>query len=432
MDEKKLKALAAELAKGLKTEADLNQFSRMLTKLTVETALNAELTDHLGHEKNAPKKGSNTRNGYSSKTLLCDDGEIELNTPRDRENTFEPQLIKKNQTRSTQMDSQILSLYAKGMTTREIVATFKEMYDADVSPTLISKVTDAVKEQVTEWQNRQLDALYPIVYMGCIVAKVHQNGSVINKAVFLALGINTEGQKELLGMWLAENEGAKFWLSVLTELKNRGLQDILIACVDGLKGFPDAINSVYPQTHIQLYIIHMVRNSLKYVSWKDYKAVTSGLKAVYQAPTEEAALMALDAFAGEWDDKYPQISKSWRAHWENLNTFFGYPPDIRKAIYTTNAIESLNSVIRAAIKKRKVFPTDDSVRKVVYLAIKDASKKWSMPIQNWRLAMSRFIIEFGDCCGQLKLATALEFFQYRFSDSFGGNPPLYSCGLSAL
>ncbi|EBT7800931.1 IS256 family transposase [Salmonella enterica] len=396
MDEKKLKALAAELAKGLKTEADLNQFSRMLTKLTVETALNAELTDHLGHEKNAPKSGSNTRNGYSSKTLLCDDGEIELNTPRDRENTFEPQLIKKNQTRITQMDSQILSLYAKGMTTREIVATFKEMYDADVSPTLISKVTDAVKEQVTEWQNRQLDALYPIVYMDCIVVKVRQNGSVINKAVFLALGINTEGQKELLGMWLAENEGAKFWLSVLTELKNRGLQDILIACVDGLKGFPDAINSVYPQTHIQLCIIHMVRNSLKYVSWKDYKAITSGLKAVYQAPTEEAALMALDAFAGKWDDKYPQISKSWHAHWENLNTFFGYPPDIRKAIYTTNAIESLNRVIRAAIKKRKVFPTDDSVRKVVYLAIKDASKKWSMPIQNWRLAMSRFIIEFGD------------------------------------
>ncbi|EHK4823877.1 IS256 family transposase, partial [Salmonella enterica subsp. enterica serovar Abony] len=394
--EKKLKALAAELAKGLKTEADLNQFSRMLTKLTVETALNAELTDHLGHEKNAPKTGSNTRNGYSSKTVLCDDGEIELNTPRDRENTFEPQLIKKHQTRITQMDSQILSLYAKGMTTREIVASFKEMYDADVSPTLISKVTDAVKEQVTEWQNRQLDALYPIVYMDCIVVKVRQNGSVINKAVFLALGINTEGQKELLGMWLAENEGAKFWLSVLTELKNRGLQDILIACVDGLKGFPDAINSVFPQTHIQLCIIHMVRNSLKYVSWKDYKAVTSGLKTVYQAPTEEAALMALDAFAKVWDDKYPQISKSWRAHWENLNTLFSYPPDIRKAIYTTNAIESLNSVIRATIKKRKVFPTDDSVRKVIYLAIKDASKKWSMPIQNWRLAMSRFIIEFGD------------------------------------
>ncbi|USS96603.1 IS256 family transposase [Serratia symbiotica] len=396
MDEKKLKALVAELAKGLKTEADLNAFSRMLTKLTVETSLNAELTDHLGHEKNAPKSGSNTRNGYSSKTLLCDDGEIELNTPRDRENTFEPQLIKKNQTRITQMDSQILSLYAKGMTTREIVTTFKEMYDADVSPTLISKVTDAVKKQVTEWQSRPLDALYPIVYLDCIVVKVRHGGNVINKAVFLALGINTEGQKELLGMWLAENEGAKFWLSVLTELKNRGNQDILIACVDGLKGFPDAINSAYPQTHIQLCIIHRVRNSLKYVSWKDYKAVTGGLKMVCQAPIEEAALMALDTFAGVWDDKYPQISKSWRAHWKNLNTFFGYPPDIRKAIYTTNTIESLNSVIRQAIKNRKVFRRDDSVRKVIYLAIKDTSKKWSMPIQNWRLAMSRFIIEFGD------------------------------------
>src|SRR5471030_172185 len=297
MDEKKLQALATELAKGIKTEADLNQFSRMLTKLTVETALNVELTDHLGHEKNTPKTGTNTRNGYSSKTLLIDDGEIALNTPRDREGTFEPQLIKKNQTRITQMDSQILSLYAKGMATREIVATFKEMYDADVSATLISKVTDAVKEQVTEWQNRPLDSLYPLVYPDCIVVKVRHDGSVINKAVFLALGINTEGKKELLGMWLAENEGAKFWLNVLTELKNRGLQDILIACVDGLKGFPDAINSVYPQTHIQLCIIHRVRNSLKFVSWKDYKGVTAGLEAVYQSPTEEAALMALDAFA---------------------------------------------------------------------------------------------------------------------------------------
>ena len=278
MNEQKLKDLAAEFAKGIKTEDDLNQFTRLLTKLTVETALNAELTEHLGHEKNARKHGSNARNGYSSKTVLSDDGEVEITTPRDRDGTFEPQLIKKNQTRITQMDSQILSLYAKGMTTREIVATFKEMYDADVSPTLISKVTDAVKEQVAEWQNRPLDALYPIVYMDCIVVKVRHNGSVINKAVFLALGINLDGHKELLGMWMAENEGAKFWLNVLTELKNRGLQDILIACVDGLKGFPDAINSVYPQTHIQLCIIHMLRNSLKYVSWKDYKAVTQDLK----------------------------------------------------------------------------------------------------------------------------------------------------------
>ena len=396
MNEQKLKDLAAEFAKGIKTEEDLNQFTRLLTKLTVETALNAELTEHLGHEKNARKNGSNARNGYSNKTILSDDGEIEITTPRDRDATFEPQLIKKNQTRITQMDSQILSLYAKGMTTREIVATFKEMYDADVSSTLISKVTHAVKEQVADWQNRPLDAIYPIVYMDCIVVKVRHNGSVINKAVFLALGINLDGQKELLGMWMAENEGAKFWLNVLTELKNRGLQDILIACVDGLKGFPDAINSVYPQTHIQLCIIHMLRNSLKYVSWKDYKAVTQDLKAVYQSPTEEAALMALDQFTETWDNKYPQISKSWRTHWENLNTFFAYPAEIRKAIYTTNAIESLNSVIRQAIKKRKVFPTDDSVRKVIYLAIDAASKKWNMPIRDWRLAMSRFIIEFGD------------------------------------
>lgn len=321
---------------------------------------------------------------------------MELRTPRDRDGSFEPQLVKKNKTCIIGMNNQILALYARGMTTREITSVFKEMYDADVSPALISKITDAVIDQVVEWQNRPLDAIYPIVYLDCIVLKVRQDSRVISKAVFLALGINLDGQKELPGMWLAENEGAKFWLNVLTELKNRGLNDILIACVDGLKGFPEAINSVYPQTHIQLCIIHMVRNSLKFVSWKDYKAVTSGLKAVYQAPTEEAALMALDKFAGVWDEKYPQISKSWRTHWENLNTFFGYPPDIRKAIYTTNAIESLNSVIRQAIKKRKVFPTDDSVRKVIYLAIQSASKKWSMPIQNWRLAMSRFIIEFGD------------------------------------
>ncbi|GHK36503.1 IS256 family transposase [Escherichia coli] len=374
MDDTQLQALANELAKNLKTPEDLSQFDRLLKKISVEAALNAELTHHLGHEKNQTKSGTNFRNGYSTKTVTTTDGPMELRTPPDRDGSFEPQLVKKNQTRITGMDNQILALYARGMTTREITSAFKEMYDADVSPTLISKVTDAVKEQVSEWQNRPLDALYPIVYLDCIVVKVRHSGSVINKAVFLALGINTDGQKELLDMWLAENEGAKFWLNVLTELKNRGLNDILIAFVDGLKGFPEAINSVYPQTHIQLCIIHMVRNSLKFVSWKDYKAVTSGLKAVYQAPTEEAALMALDKFAGVWDEKYPQISKSWRTHWENLNTFFGYPPDIRKAIYTTNAIESLNSVIRQAIKKRKVFPTDDSVRKVIYLAIQSASK----------------------------------------------------------
>ncbi|SQK57772.1 IS1414, transposase [Escherichia coli] len=283
------------------------------------------MTHHLGYDKNQLKPGANSRNGYSTKTVSTGDGALELRTPRDRDGSFEPQLVKKNQTRITGMDNQILSLYAKGMTTREIAAAFKELYDADVSPSLVSKVTDAVMEQVTEWQNRPLDAVCPIVYLDCIVLKVRQDSCVINKSVFLALGINIEGQKELLGMWLAENEGAKFWLNVLTELKNRGLNDILIACVDGLKGFPDAINTVYPEARIQLCIVHMVRNSLRFVSWKDYKAVTSDLKAIYQAPTEEAGQQALEAFASAWDSRYPQISRSWQANWANLSTFFAYP-----------------------------------------------------------------------------------------------------------
>lgn len=297
MDEKQLQALANELAKNLKTPEDLSQFDRLLKKLSVEAALNAEMTHYPGYEKNQSRPGANSRNGYSTKTVITSDGPLELRTPRDRDGTFEPQRVKKNQTRITGMDNQILSLYAKGMTTREIAAAFKELYDADVSPALISKVTDTVMEQIVEWQNRPLDAVYPIVYLDCIVLKVRQYSRLINKSVFLALGINIEGQKELLGMWLAENEGAKFWLNVLAELKNRGLNDILIACVDGLKGFPDAINTVYPKARIQLCIVHMVRNSLRFVSWRDYKAVTRDLKAIYQAPTEEAGQQALEAFA---------------------------------------------------------------------------------------------------------------------------------------
>lgn len=396
MEANQLQAFATELAKSLKTPEDLNQLSRFLKKLTVETALNAELSAHLGYEKQQSKAGTNTRNGYSNKTVISEAGPLELRTPRDREGTFDPQLIKKNQTRITSMDNQILTLYAKGMSTRDIVAAFKELYDADVSPALISKVTDAVKEQVTEWQNRPLDALYPIVYLDCIVVKVRREGHVMNRSIFLALGVNLEGHKELLGMWLSDNEGARFWLNVLTELKNRGLQDILVACVDGLKGFPEAIEAVYPQTRVQLCIVHMVRNSLRYVSWKDYKAVTTGLKSIYQAPTEQAALQSLEEFAHIWDSRYPQISRSWRTNWENLSTFFSYPADIKKVIYTTNAIESLNSVLRTAINKRKVFPSDDSVKKVLWLAIQSIAKKWTMPLRDWRMAMSRFIIEFGE------------------------------------
>ena len=304
MDEATIKSMAAELAKGLKTPEDLNQMTAVFKKFMIETALNTELSDHLGYEKHQPKKGSNSRNGFSSKTITTQDGQLALDIPRDREGSFEPQIIKKHQTRITSMDDQILSLYAKGMTNREIVAFFKEMYDADVSASLISKVTDAVIEQVTEWQNRALDSLYPVVYLDCIVVKVRQHSNVINKSVYLALGINMDGQKELLGMWIAQTEGAKFWLSVMTELKNRGVQDILVACVDGLKGFPDAIASVYPHTDIQLCIVHVVRNSLRFVSWKDYKAVTSGLKAIYQASTEENALKSLDIFCDQWNHQY--------------------------------------------------------------------------------------------------------------------------------
>jgi len=394
MKKQDIQALAVQAAKNIRSEYDLNEFKQLLTKMTLETVLNAELDEHLGYDKHDKASTGNNRNGYSSKTIQTEEGQFELKTPRDRNNDFEPNIVKKKQRRFVSMNDKILFLYAQGMTTREIVETLRELYDTEISATLVSKVTQAVIEQVVEWQSRPLDAIYPIVYLDCIVLKIRQDKQVINKAVYLALGVNIEGQKELLGMWISENEGAKFWLSVLTELQNRGVNDILIACVDGLKGFPDAINAVFPQTRIQLCIVHMVRNSLKFVPWKDYKAVTKDLKAIYQSATEEDALLSLDKFAERWDDKYPQISKSWRAHWQNLNTLFNYPADIRKAIYTTNAIESLNSVVRKATKKRKLFPSDNSAKKVVYLAIQQASKKWSMPIRNWKAALNRFMIEF--------------------------------------
>lgn len=398
MDQERLQALAKELAKEIKSEADLGELSKQLVKLTVETALNAELDEHLGYKKHdkSGKNSGNNRNGYSQKTLKGQHGEVVIDAPRDRNGDFEPQFVKKGQSRLTQFDDQIFSLYAKGLSTREIVDTFKEMYDADVSATLISKVTESVLEKVHEWQARPLDGVYPIVYLDCIVVKVRQDKRVINKSIFVALGINLEGQKECLGLWIAENEGAKFWLSVLTELQNRGLQDILIACVDGLTGFPDAIATVYPKTKIQLCIVHQVRNSLKYVSWKERKTVAADLKLIYQSITVEEAEHALESFCERWDDKFPNIGKSWRRNWDNLITLFDYPQEIRKAIYTTNAIESLNSVIRKSTRKRKIFPHDNSALKVVYLAIQQASRKWTMPIHHWKSAMNRFMIEFED------------------------------------
>jgi transposase-like protein len=398
MKQDKLKALVTELAKDIKTEKDLGALTQQLVKLTVETALNAELDEHLSYEKHAPfgRGSGNNRNGTTAKRLKGQHGEVAIDTPRDRNGSFDPQFVRKSQTRLTQMDDQILALYAKGLSTRDIVEAFKEMYDADVSAQLVSKVTERVLDQVLEWQNRPLDPPYPIVYLDCIVLKIRHNKRVVNKSMYLALGINLEGHKELLGLWLAETEGAEFWLSVFTELKNRGLNDILIACVDGLKGFPEAIAAEYPHTKIQLCVVHMVRNSLKYVSWKDYKAITADLKRIYQSATEAEAYQELERFTETWDAQYPKISQSWRAHWDNLITLFDYPPAIRKVIYTTNAIESLNSVIRKATKRRKLFPNDDSAMKVVYLAIQAAAKKWTMPIHNWKAALNRFMIEFGD------------------------------------
>jgi len=312
MNQEKLKSLALELAKDLKTPEDLSRLSAQLKKIAVEAALNAEMDDHLGYSSHEPKgkNSGNNRNGYSTKTLKGDHGEIEIETPRDRNATFEPQLIKKGQTRITGMDDQILHLYSKGMSTRDIVDTFNEMYGAEISPTLVSNVTNKVMEQVIEWQNRPLDSVYPIVYLDCIVIKIRQDNRVINKSIYLALGVNIDGHKELLGSWIAENEGAKFWLSVLTELKNRGLEQILIACMDGLIGFPDAVNAVYPHAKIQLCIVHMVRNSLKFVPWKDYKIVTKDLKKIYSSATEKEAALELGRFGETWNEKYPQIHTS--------------------------------------------------------------------------------------------------------------------------
>ena len=388
--------LIDELAKSIKTEKDLASLSKHLLKLTVERAMNVEMDDHLGYEKNAPegKNTGNNRNGYTPKTLKGNFGEVEIQTPRDRNSSFEPQIIRKGQTRITQFDEQILALYARGMTTRDIAATFKEMYDADVSHNLIAKVTDAVIDEVNAWQVRPLDEVYPIIYLDCIVIKCHQDKRVINKSVYLALAINLTGHKELLGLWIAENEGSKFWLSVLTELKERGVKDIFIACVDGLTGFPEAINAVFPKTKVQLCIVHLVRNSLRYVPHKDMKAVASDLKTVYSAVNVESAETALLEFGEKWDNKYPAISRSWNKNWQNIITLFAFPREIRKIIYTTNAIESLNSVIRKSINNRKIFPGDQSALKVIYLAIQKASQKWTMSLHDWRAAMNRFSIEF--------------------------------------
>jgi len=373
-----------------------NGLLKQLIKGLVERAMQGEMNHHLGYEKHNARgnNSGNSRNGKSQKTLKGDFGEMTIDVPRDRNGTFVPQIIEKNQTRFKGFDDKIISMYARGMTTREIAAHLEEIYGIDVSPDLISDVTNSVMEEVREWQNRPLDAVYPIVFLDAIRSKVRDDGHVKNKAVYLAIGVNLRGLKEVLGIWVQQTEGAKFWLQVVTELKNRGVQDILIACVDGLKGFPDAINAVFPQTDVQLCIVHMVRNSLKFVSWKDKRELAKDLRKVYRAVSEEQAKEKLDEFSRKWDDRYSMVSKSWRENWENLIPFLAYPEDIRKAIYTTNAIESMNMSLRKVTKNRGSFPNDDAVVKLMYLALRNISKKWTMPIRDWGKALNQFAIIF--------------------------------------
>ena len=372
-----------------------NGILQKLTKALVESALQAEMKHHLGYERYQHSDQSNARNGKTKKNLITENGTLEIEVPRDRAGDFEPELIPKRTTRIEGLDNKIISLYAKGMSVTDIQIQLQELYgDAEISTGLISKITNEVIEEVKVWQNRPLEKVYPIVFFDCIVVKVRQDKRIINKAVYVALGIDMHGIKDVLGLWMSENEGAKFWLNNLTEMKNRGLRDILIACTDNLTGMSDAISAVFPKTEHQLCIVHQIRNSLKYVAYKHRKTIAADLKPVYTAATEDDAMVALDSFAEKWNQQYPHIAKSWYAHWDNLVIFLQYPAEIRRVIYTTNAIESLNSQLRKVTKNKRVFPSDDAVYKMLFLAIDYICKKWTMPISNWNEAMAHFMIKF--------------------------------------
>ncbi len=389
--------LIDKLLKDYKKPEDIigeNGLLKQLTKKLLERAMAAELTEHVGYDKHdaSGNNSGNSRNGKSAKTIKGTFGELALETPRDRNGTFEPQIIEKHQTRFTGFDKNILSLYSRGLSTREIQQHLEEIYGVEVTAGLISSVTDEVLDEVKTWQNRQLDAVYPIMYLDAIQFKVRDNGHVRNKAIYLAIGVTIEGYKEVLGLWIAQTEGAKFWLQVVTELKNRGVSDIFIACVDGLKGFPEAIESVFPQTEVQLCIVHLVRHSLNYVGWKQRKEVAADLKLIYTAATDGEAEQRLADFSLKWDAKFPMIAKSWRNNWTRVIPFFAHPPEIRKVIYTTNAIESLNMSLRKVTKARGSFPNDEAVSKLLYLALRNIAKKWTMPVHAWKDALNRFAI----------------------------------------
>jgi putative transposase len=369
---------------------------KQLTKALIERAMEGELTNHLGYEKHSVDghNSGNSRNGKYKKTIAGDKGELEIAVPRDRNGDYQPKIIKKGDRRFDGFDEKIISMYGRGMTTREIQGHLQEIYGMEVSPDFISDVTDAVIDEVKTWQQRPLDSIYPIMYLDALQIKVKDQGRVMNKAIYLAIGVNMSGLKEVLGMWTAQTEGAKFWLGVVTELKNRGVADIFVACIDGLKGFAEAIEAVFPQTTIQLCIVHQVRHSLTYVSYKDRKAVVADLKLIYQAATLEEAQSQLERFEQIWSTRYPMIAKSWRANWSRIIPFFAFPSDIRRAIYTTNAIESLNMSLRKITKNRGLFPNDEAVFKLLYLALRNISKKWTMPIRAWGQAMNQFAIHF--------------------------------------
>lgn len=393
--------LIEQLIAGYQTPADImgeNGLLKQITKAVFEAALKAEMAIHLGHDVHAAvvNASGNVRNGHSTKAVTGDFGEVEINVPRDRQSSFEPTLVPKHQRRFPGIDDRILSLYARGMSTREIAAHLEEIFGANVSPTLISTITDTVADEVKAWQARPLEAMYPVLYLDCLMVKTRESGTVTNRAIYMAIGVNTEGHKEVLGLWSAATEGAKFWLSVVTELKNRGVADILIACVDGLKGFPEAIEAVFPKAEVQLCIVHLVRNSLNFVSWKQRKEVAADLRVIYTASTEDEAGVALNSFATKWDKQYPQIAKSWRNNWARVIPFFAYAPEIRKIIYTTNAIESVNFSLRKLIKSRASFPNDDAAMKLLYLGLRNIAKRWTMPIQNWKQAISQLMIHFED------------------------------------
>lgn len=375
---------------------------KQLTKAVLERVMQAELSNHLGYEKHDPtgNNSGNSRNGVTTKTLKGDFGEIELETPRDRNGSFEPIMIGKGQRRFDGFDDKIISMYARGMSTRQIQGSLEEIYQVELSPTSISNVTDAVSDLVKQWQSRPLDSNYAIIWLDALYVKMRDGGHVVNKAIYLAMGLNMQGHKEVLGLWAGtganKGEGAKFWLQVLTELKNRGVRDVFVVCVDGLTGFPDAIQTVFPQAEVQQCIVHQVRNSLNYVSYKHRKQVAADLKPIYQASTVEQGELKLDEFAAKWDGVYPTISQMWRRNWQYLKTFFAYDQDIRKVIYTTNTIESVNMSLRKIIKTRGSFPNQEAAFKLLYLALENAAKKWTMPVQNWKGALQRFSILFGD------------------------------------